>query len=92
MNKVFAFSVLAAVAVAAAAFLVPTEPAAARDYEFCRFDYSSGMRSCAFESMEQCVAMISGRGGSCVRNPVEESTSYAYAPKAHARAHRQEVR
>lgn len=89
MKKILAFSTLAAV-LAAAAFLTPTEPAAAKEYEFCRFDYSSGMRTCAFETIEQCVAMISGRGGSCVRNQAggEASAAYAYSPKAHARHHR----
>ena len=43
------------------------------------------MRSCGFDTMDQCVAMISGRGGSCDRNPflAEASASYAYAPKRH---------
>ena len=88
MKKIFAFGTLA-VALAGAAFLTPTEPAAAKEYEFCRFDYSSGMRTCAFGTIEQCVAMISGRGGSCVRSPVggEASAAYAYAPKAQARHH-----
>ncbi len=90
MNKVFAISTVAAAALAAAVFLTPTEPAAAKDYEFCRQDWGSGMRSCAFDTMEQCVAMISGRGGTCGRNRVgaEATASYAYASKEHVRSHR----
>jgi hypothetical protein len=48
------------------------------------------MRSCGFETMEQCVAAISGRGGTCTRDPYvpETGESYAYAPKRHGRPHR----
>jgi Protein of unknown function (DUF3551) len=88
MKKIFAFSALATLA--GSAFLITAEPAAARDYEYCRQD-SSGMNSCSFDTMEQCVAMMSGRGGSCSRNPflAEASASYAYAPKHHAHTRRQ---
>ena len=69
---------------------MPTEPVAAKDYAFCRQDDSSGMRSCGFETMEQCVTAISGRGGACTRDPyvTETGGSYAYAPKRHGRPHR----
>ncbi|MBR1140723.1 MULTISPECIES: DUF3551 domain-containing protein [Bradyrhizobium] len=89
MNKVFASGMIVAAALAAAALVMPTQPAAAKEYEFCRQDWGSGMRNCAFDTMEQCVAMISGRGGTCVRNPVgnEPTASYAYASKAHMRSH-----
>jgi hypothetical protein len=41
------------------------------------------MRSCGFETMEQCQAMSSGRGGSCYRDPflTDTSSAYAYQPK-----------
>ena len=86
--------ILAAIAVATlagSAFLGTAEPAAAKEYEYCRLDYASGMKSCGFDTMDQCVGMISGRGGSCVRNPLlsEASASYAYAPKRHGHTHRQ---
>ena len=84
-------SARAAAALAGATLLSAAEPVAAREYEYCREDYSSGMRQCGFATVEQCVAMISGRGGSCVRNPrlSEASTSYAHAPKrpGHPRRH-----
>lgn len=84
MNKIAVLATIASAALAGAAFLSAAAPAAAKDYEFCQQDYSSAMRSCGFETMEQCVAMISGRGGSCMRNPfqAETSGSYASAPKA----------
>ncbi len=90
MSKRFALSTISVAALAGTAFLGAAEPAAAKEYEFCRHDYSSGMRSCGFDTMEQCVAMISGRGGSCIRNPLlaETSVSYAYAAKDHRRLHR----
>lgn len=83
MKKSFAISTIAVATLAGSAFLVTPEPVAAKDYEFCRQDYSSGMSSCGFDNMEQCVAMISGRGGSCTRNPflAEASASYAHVPK-----------
>ena len=90
MNKNFALGIFAVAALVGAAFLVTPEPAAAKDYEYCRWDYGSGMRACGFDTVEQCLALISGRGGSCVRNPVmaEPSAAYAYAPKRHGHSHR----
>jgi hypothetical protein len=88
MNKLFA-GTLGIVALAGVACLAPAEPVAANDYAFCRQD-ESGMRSCGFETMEQCVAMISGRGGTCTRDPyvTQSGQAYAYAPKRHGRPHR----
>jgi Protein of unknown function (DUF3551) len=89
MNKIFV-GTLGIVGLAGVAFLAPTEPVAAKDYAFCRQDDSSGMRSCGFGTMEQCVATISGRGGTCTRDPyvTETGESYAYAPKRRGRPHR----
>jgi hypothetical protein len=57
-------------------------PTAASAYEYCRTDVSSAMRSCSFDTMEQCQAMSSGRGGSCARDPfLPDSNAYAYQPK-----------
>ena len=90
MKKIFAFSAIAVATLAGSAFLITAEPAAAKDYEFCRYDHSSGMNSCGFDTMEQCVAMMSGRGGSCNRNPLlaDANASYAHAPKRRGPAHR----
>jgi hypothetical protein len=88
MNKI-CVGMLGSVALAGAALSVPGA-LAAKDYAFCRQDESSGMRSCDFETMEPCVAMISGRGGTCTRDPymTETSESYAYAPKRRGRPRR----
>jgi hypothetical protein len=52
-------------------------PAAA--YEYCRRDITSYMLGCSFDTMAQCQAMSSGRGGDCLRDPFLASSSSAYA-------------
>jgi hypothetical protein len=52
--------------IAVAALAMPISQARA---DFCRNDFPSGMRICGFSSMDQCRAMISGRGGICIPNP-----------------------
>ena len=37
--------------------------------EFCSVN-NSYMRSCSFDTMEQCHAMLSGRDGTCIRDPL----------------------
>jgi hypothetical protein len=88
MRKTIAFSTIALAALASAAFFAAGEPSAARNYQYCEVDYALGMRQCSFDTMEQCVATISGRGGSCTRDRflAEPSGSYAFAPKGHAPA------
>lgn len=90
MSKIFALGIITATALAGAAFLEAAEPTTARDYKFCQQDYSSDMRACGFDTMEQCVAMISGSGGSCIRSPIfaDTSASYAYAPRISAHPQR----
>ncbi|WP_029586167.1 DUF3551 domain-containing protein [Bradyrhizobium sp. URHD0069] len=72
-----------ATALLALAYVAMATPAAAAKYEYCRQDVTSGMRSCSFETMEQCQAMSSGRGGTCYRDPwlTDTSSAYAYQPK-----------
>jgi hypothetical protein len=72
-----------ATALLALAYVAMATPAAAAKYEYCRQDVTSGMRSCGFETMEQCQAMSSGRGGTCYRDPLltDTSSAYAYQPK-----------
>jgi Protein of unknown function (DUF3551) len=91
MSKTIAFSTIAASALVGTVFLSAAEPVAAREYQYCREDYSSDTRQCGFDTVEQCVTMISGRGGSCVRNPLlfGASASYAHASKRHGNRRRQ---
>jgi hypothetical protein len=83
MKQLLKFSAAPVTALFALAFVGMATPAAAAKYEYCRQDAISGMRSCAFENMEQCQAMSSGRGGTCFRDPflVDTSNAYAYQPK-----------
>ena len=84
MSKIFSISAVSIAGLASVAFLGVAQPAAAKDYGFCRNDYPAGMRQCAFDTLEQCRASANGRGGDCIRNPsVEEGAAYAYAPRAH---------
>jgi hypothetical protein len=83
MKQLLKLRVAPATALLALAYVAMATPAAAAKYEFCRQDVTSGMRSCSFETMEQCQAMSSGRGGTCYRDPLltDTSSAYAYQPK-----------
>jgi len=67
-------------------------PSSASAGEYCRTDVTSHVQSCSFDTMEQCHAMSSGRGGDCFRDPfLPARDALAYAPKPlHAKhgAHR----
>ena len=58
-------------------------PSAASAGEYCRQDVTSHMQSCSFDTMAQCQAMSSGRGGDCFRDPflAPASGAYAYQPR-----------
>jgi hypothetical protein len=78
---------LNAIVLAGLAFLSTTSGASAKNYQYCELDFS-GMRDCRFETMEQCVAMISGRGGSCMRDPYLSEPRAAFASARKGRSHR----
>ena len=78
MRKRLSFS---AAAIACAAFFGSAAPAAAGPYEYCRRDivnYSA--LSCSFDTLAQCQATASGRGGDCLRDPSLGAGASAYAP------------
>jgi hypothetical protein len=90
---------LSAAAIACAAVFGTAGPAAAALHEFCKRDITEyGALSCSFDTMAQCQAMASGRGGDCLRDPslgVGTSASapnvrgtYAYAPIARKHHHK----
>ena len=82
MKQLLKISAAPATALFALAYLAMATPAVAGPSEYCRQDVTSGMRSCSFETLEQCQAMSSGRGGTCYRDPLLSDTSaYAYQPK-----------
>jgi len=81
MKQVLKLTTASATALLALAY-VSMAPAAAAKYEYCRQDVTSGMRSCSFETLEQCQTMSAGRGGTCYRDPlVTDTSAYAYQPK-----------
>ena len=82
MKQLLTISAAPATALLALAYVAMATPAAAGPSEYCRQDVTSGMRSCSFETLEQCQAMSSGRGGTCYRDPLLTDTgAYAYQPK-----------
>lgn len=85
MKQILRLAATPAVGLLAIALTGITTPASAGKYRFCRTDVSSGMRSCSFETLEQCEAMSAGRGGSCARDPflpdAKASDAYAFQPR-----------
>jgi Protein of unknown function (DUF3551) len=59
------------------AVVAMTSPAAQAG-EFCTLN-NSYMRSCGYDTMEQCQAMLSGRDGTCIRDPFAPAASGAFA-------------
>jgi hypothetical protein len=82
MTQLLKLTVAPAAALFALALVGMATPAAAGEY--CRQDISSGMRSCSFNTLEQCQAMSAGRGGDCYRDPflTDVSNALAYQPKS----------
>jgi uncharacterized protein DUF3551 len=67
-------------AIACAAAFSNVAPAAAGPHEYCRRDIVNyGALSCSFDTLAQCQATASGRGGDCLRDPSLPSASNAYA-------------
>jgi hypothetical protein len=76
------FRKLIAVAAALRVLTLVAIPTSAVAGEYCRTD-SSGMRGCAFTTLQQCLDMSSGRGGTCDRDPFykDPNSALAYQPK-----------
>lgn len=73
MSKIFGFNLFVLAALIGA--VLSTALAAS----YCRQDQFSAVRDCGFDTMDQCVATISGSGGGCVRNPRLAETSASHA-------------
>jgi hypothetical protein len=75
-------STIASILVRALAYAAIAALASAHTYEFCRTDPESFEQSCSFDTLAQCQAMSSGRGGDCDRDPFlgDAGGAYAYAP------------
>jgi hypothetical protein len=80
------FSIVSATCIAAQSawtFVAFATPASAHTYEYCRRDIIGYALSCGFDTLAQCQAMSSGRGGDCVRDPSlgDVRSAYAFASK-----------
>ena len=75
-------STVASILVRALAYAAISTPAQAHTYEYCRRDAESFAQSCSFDTLAQCQATSSGRGGDCYRDPFLRGASgaHAYAP------------
>jgi hypothetical protein len=82
MSKRFELIVTSVAALGALTFVASATPASAHTYEYCRRDIVGYTLSCSFDTMAQCQAMSSGRGGDCLRDPFlkDIGSAYAYAP------------
>ena len=88
MEQPLKLSAMPIAALSTLAFMTIATPASAGEY--CKRDITEyGALACGFDTMAQCQAMASGRGGDCLRDPslgTAASTSsnaasaYAYAP------------
>jgi hypothetical protein len=87
-------TMMSAAALSTLAFVAFAAPAAQAS-EYCGVD-DSGMRGCGYATLEQCLVTLSGRHGTCMRDPFYDdasaklkgvSNALAYQPK-HGRAHK----
>jgi Protein of unknown function (DUF3551) len=62
-------STIASILVRALAHAAISAPAQAHTYEYSRRDAESFAQSCSFDTLAQCQAMSSGRGGDCYPDP-----------------------
>jgi hypothetical protein len=77
MKRLLKKMILSCSALVAFAAVIVTSPAADAG-EYCTLN-NSYMRSCGYDSMEQCQAMLSGRDGTCMRDPFAPAASGAFA-------------
>ncbi|WP_421746620.1 DUF3551 domain-containing protein [Bradyrhizobium elkanii] len=68
MSRLFILLSIVCTGLAGADYLSITPTRTTNNYGYCLEDYSSGARKCSFDTVEKCIAVISGRGGSCARS------------------------
>ena len=83
MKRFSIWSTTSIAALSAWIFVAFATPASARTYEYCRRDVIGYTLSCGFDTLAQCQAISSGRGGDCLRDPTlgDVRSAYAFAPK-----------
>jgi uncharacterized protein DUF3551 len=74
-------STVTSILVRALAHAAIASPASAHTYEYC-FRDPEAYQSCDFDTLAQCQAASSGRGGECYRNqfPGGASVAHVYPP------------
>jgi hypothetical protein len=82
MRQLFKLNAAPIAVLGALTFAAIAAPASANAYTYCWRSETSYMLSCGFDTMAQCQATASGRGGDCLANPLEGGVNgaYAYAP------------
>ncbi|MVT55242.1 DUF3551 domain-containing protein [Bradyrhizobium yuanmingense] len=69
LSKLFTLLSIVFVGLAGADYLSVAPATSKSAYGYCLQDHSSDTRTCGFDILEQCIVLISGRGGSCARSP-----------------------
>jgi hypothetical protein len=69
LSKLFTLLSIVFAGLAGADYLSAVPTASTNPYGYCLQDHSSDTRKCSFDTLEQCIVLISGRGGSCARSP-----------------------
>jgi hypothetical protein len=73
-----------------AATLCIAQPAGAQDYPWCAYyDFGGhgGATNCGFATFQQCLATVSGVGGSCGPNPMYQPAPGLYLSTKSPRRH-----
>jgi len=65
------------------------KPAAAQNSQWCAYyDFAfGGATNCGFSTFQQCLATVSGVGGSCGPNPQYQGSPGLYLSTKHPRRH-----
>jgi uncharacterized protein DUF3551 len=67
------------------------KPAEAQDYPWCAYynfgQDGGGATNCGFVTFQQCLATVSGIGGSCAANPMYQPPPGPHALARHQRHH-----
>jgi len=69
LSKLFTLLSIVFAGLAGADYLSVAPSVSTNAYGYCLQDNSSAVRTCSFDTLEQCIVVISGRGGSCARRP-----------------------
>ena len=88
MKQLLKIAAAPGTALFAFSFVAFATPTSASAHDYCRKDVTSSIISCSFDTLEQCQAMSSGRGGDCFRDPFLPSRdALAYGPKTQGKPH-----